>query len=315
MEPLIDATTTIHEISRTLKKIEPDRALRQLYGHLSTHCYIIRDHASRTKEGVGANNPPVLPMMDRLESMVAKQAVYSLLRTSATAPHAYLKGLNKYWSILKNDTEMARISFARSSLDFGALSDQQEQFFDFLEEWEEKCAAQFPEDPSLWPKDDSLSINRQREPPYAVSNAAQSLHKALIASKNCTCQPTHDFGARLCMGTHRKPELIQDFNFDMFLSLEQQWQEAHIRTVKEAAVKFAADKSLPLPKAVEKQMRVRRLCESIEASLPSIKWNYSWERLIYALVEQRAFCFLLLLNDKLTLCPCFCRKSKRQPRD
>ena len=270
MELLIDATTTVHEISRTLKKIEPDRTLRQLYGHLSTHCYIIHDHASRTKEGVGANNPPVLPMLDRLESIVTKQVVYSLLGTSATTPHACLKELNKHWGILKNDTEMARINFARSSLNFGALSDQQEQFFDFLEDWEEKYAAQFPEDSSLWPKGDSLSINRQREPPYAVSNAAQSLHKALVASKNCTCQPTHDFGARLCMGTHRKPEFIQDFNFDMFLSLEQQWQEAHIRTVKEATVKFAADNSLPLPKALEKQMRVRKLCESIEASLPSI---------------------------------------------
>jgi len=99
---------------------------------------------------------------------------------------------------------------------------------------------------------------------------AGALFKALMASKNCTCQPTHEFGARLCLGTYRKPDLDkdidEDFDFDMYLSMRQDWQEVHVHTTRETVVQFVNDEGLrPQKKKPEyKPMRVKRLCEQVQ---------------------------------------------------
>jgi hypothetical protein len=133
----------------------------------------------------------------------------------------------------------------------------------------------YPEDPSEWTVDDFAPQRKIREPPYEVWNAAQAVFKALAACRGCICHPVHEFGARLCLSTYRKPYVGTDvgidddmFDFDMFISMMQEWHETCVHTAKEAVVQFTIDDDIsqtqPKKKGpVNKPMKVKRLCEPI----------------------------------------------------
>src|SRR5262249_17194631 len=97
------------------------------------------------------------------------------------------------------------------------------------------------------------------EPSYAVWKAAQSIFDALLDCEKCTCPDQHEFGAKLSLGTYRKPikkhirnpyqnpnrkargddNASDELDFDIFLSMEQDWHEVRIKTVKERIVRWA----------------------------------------------------------------------------
>jgi hypothetical protein len=111
------------------------------------------------------------------------------------------------------------------------------------------------------------------EPTYAVWGAAQSIFKAMVACMNHPCTPAHDLGARLCLGTYRKPKLdldvvMDEVDFNMFLSTQQDWHEVIVHTTSGRQVKVVFDESHnPSPEVkcapVVKTMKVKNLCEQI----------------------------------------------------
>ncbi|KAH9228667.1 hypothetical protein K456DRAFT_803222 [Colletotrichum gloeosporioides 23] len=123
--------------------------------------------------------------------------------------------------------------------------------------------------------EDPTTEHKIRELPYTVCAAAQSMFDALLACKTCKCKHSHDFQARLRLGTHRHPILGADpdleVDFDTFLSAEQDWQEVHIKTIedprKHKVVRFSVngdtEESRSQPVFARDQSRVKRLCKHI----------------------------------------------------
>ncbi|KAG5761208.1 hypothetical protein H9Q72_010684 [Fusarium xylarioides] len=109
--------------------------------------------------------------------------------------------------------------------------------------------------------------------PSGVSNAAQSMFEAMVACTNCPCTPEHDFGARLCLGTHRKPETTlgaedeEIIDFDMFLSPQYHWQEVRVhasRNIVDQVVTDTASGSQSQQNRTEaKALRIEQLCKAI----------------------------------------------------
>ncbi|OCK74584.1 subtilisin-like protein [Lepidopterella palustris CBS 459.81] len=271
MALLLETARIIREIAKLLKNDDKDRELKHFYSRLMAHCLMVRDHANRIKAAIALDNELILRILALFESIVTTHVLREL---SAFPVSSYfrLRALCQHWDKMRDQNDSIKLEFVKQCLNFGLASEQRDEFLESLENWEDDLTTQYPEDPSQWSKDDFGPQRKSRsEPSYAVWNAAQSLFKALMASKNCTCQPTHEFGARLCLGTYRKPDLDedidQDFDFDMYLSTQQDWQEVHVHTVKEAVVQFAVNDEELRPQKKKlgyKLMEVKKLCEPIE---------------------------------------------------
>ncbi|KAH7417505.1 hypothetical protein BKA64DRAFT_658063 [Cadophora sp. MPI-SDFR-AT-0126] len=257
---LLDATRVFREIAKLLKPKEGDRELKHFCSRLMAHCFMARDHISRVKGILSQNHPLVVQLLIILESRITET-----VSTHQNTPYTRLCALIQHWNSIQVESEGTKIQTAKSFVNFGLHSEHRDEFLECLEMWEDDLIRQYPEDTSQWSKDDMvLKSTNGREPSYAVWNAAQSLFKALTAHKNCTCQPTHDFRARLGLNTYRKADLgdntDEDFDFDMFLSMQHDWQEVHVHTVKDRVVRFDGD----MPKKLNyTPMKVKHLCEPV----------------------------------------------------
>lgn len=268
---LLDTSGTVREIIKLLKNNEAKKELKHFYIRFIAHCVIVTDQANRIKAALRPDNELIVRILVQFESIVTKH-VLKESSISPVLPYPRLWALNQHWNRLRNCDNSAKLGFIRHCLNFGQFSEQHNEFFESLDKWEDDLTAQYPEDPSQWSKDDFTPEKmRGSEPSYAVWNAAQSLFKALIASKNCTCEPTHEFGARLCLGTYRKPGDDTDVDnfcdFDMFLSMKQDWHEVHVHTVNERIVRFALNNEQQHSRGKNHgspAKRVRKLCEPIK---------------------------------------------------
>ncbi|KAK1240172.1 hypothetical protein MKX08_007614 [Trichoderma sp. CBMAI-0020] len=128
------------------------------------------------------------------------------------------------------------------------------------------------------------------EPSYAICKAAQSIFDALLDCKGCSCPSQHEFGAKLELGTYRRPnkkinkkplvksirnrirnprgdgDAAGDLDFDIFLSMERDWYEVRVQTFKEPGVGsgFPAEVASPHVSSTEnRDGRVERLCRPI----------------------------------------------------
>ncbi|PMD37409.1 subtilisin-like protein [Hyaloscypha variabilis F] len=299
---LLDTSLTIREIANFLKADEPDREQRHFYIHLMSHCLMIRDHTNRIKTSVKQKNELIVHILLRFESVVTNH-VLEELSTCQVSSYSRLRALNLHWNKIQNENDKIKLEFARKCLNFGQSPDQHDELVECLEKWENDVIAQYPEDRSQWSKDDFVPQKESwSEPSYAVWGAAQSLFKALIDSKKCTCSPEHEISARLCLGTYRKSDpnkddLDDDFDFDMFLSMKQAWQEVHVHTTKERVVQFALDdevKHLQRRKQQSPripQMRVTSLCEPMEKiqKMASLRLEFKVEKgRLFKLRSERA---------------------------
>ncbi|KAH8777847.1 hypothetical protein F5883DRAFT_696801 [Diaporthe sp. PMI_573] len=156
-------------------------------------------------------------------------------------------------------------------MDVGAIQD----LLDLLVTWEANVNAQYPDDCS-WPAEDYAPQEHIQDPPFAVWKAAQVVFNVLSSSQDCICDPAHDYGARLRLGTYRKPNSDDDddnedeVSFDMFLSAMQDWQEVRVHSARERAIQFAVmEAEATTAKAVSKRakniqrLNIQCLCEPI----------------------------------------------------
>jgi hypothetical protein len=212
--------------------------------------------------------------LDKLGSTVTSH-ILGLCEKSANAlPSGVgLRALNRRWDETRKQNDNGeKLRLITLCLNFGATPEERNEFVQSLAMWEENVLARYPEDPSQWTADDFAPQKKIREPSYAVRNAAQSVYKALVACKNCPCAPAHEFGARLRLGTYRKPCLGDDADidvepdFDMFLSMMEGWHEVRVHTAKETVVQWAVDgeaQQSQIKKMGPKIMKVKNLCEPI----------------------------------------------------
>jgi hypothetical protein len=120
------------------------------------------------------------------------------------------------------------------------------------------------------------------EPSRAIWKTAQSLFDALVGCKVCPCHQRCAFGAKLELGTYRKPEnpdtmashpklhrartskaakqrkTNEGLDLDMFVSMEQDWHEFRVHAIEDRAVRFAHADEEAEPVQLRKLLTVGR---------------------------------------------------------
>ncbi|KAI0875182.1 pfs domain-containing protein [Hypoxylon argillaceum] len=271
------AYRTVQDIATFLRASEEDAELKVFYADLRAYCVIIRDHWGRINKGaVEINRQLQTRLLERLDCIVAANVLTTLqVPTFDETLGGKLRMLSSYWDEAnKKGNEAAKLEIIRSCLDFGATPEERDEFIRSLAMSEEEIIKIYPEDSSEWITEDITSQRTIREPPYAVRTAAKSVFNALTACQGCLCNPMHDFSARICLGTYRKPDLgpqanvNEELDFDLFLSMMEEWYEARVHTAREKVVQFVVrDGGSPAgfrkTDRVVKPMRVKKLCEPI----------------------------------------------------
>ncbi|KAM6523164.1 hypothetical protein FSOLCH5_003783 [Fusarium solani] len=196
----------LKQISRTLWRGEHDPQLRGFYAELHAYFTIICYHLKRISSShvtidKGVHNR----LLDCIKSIFTR----NLLRLSSDAR---LRRLDEVRDDLADNG--AKVEALQLYLDFGATQIERDDFLESLSALEKELETRYPEDMSQWAPEDFGPLIKINEPSYAVWNAAQSIFKALVACKDCVCTPTHDFGARLCLGTHRKLDYLDPDDLD-----------------------------------------------------------------------------------------------------
>ncbi|KAH8707020.1 ankyrin repeat-containing domain protein [Phaeosphaeriaceae sp. PMI808] len=268
MDLFMKSTETIREIAKFIKGIEKIKEHNHFYSRLMVHCVVVRDHVGGIKTSTDPSNSIILQILDQFESIITSNVQSNISGLLLSATHPRLRALNDHWERIRDRSERAKFEFIKETLDFRLNSNQHIKFLNNLKNCEDMLMTQIPDDRSEWQTDDFVLRRKgAREPSFAVWNAAQSLFKALVAANNCTCHTTHDYHAILCLGTYRTPDLEEDFDFDMFLALENHRQETRIHTFKRSVVRpvvrFAVNSETEPPQGI--MISVPELCRSINA--------------------------------------------------
>ncbi|RYP00369.1 hypothetical protein DL766_010475 [Monosporascus sp. MC13-8B] len=267
MVDLVLATSkSILQIAKLLKGRQTSRELKKFYGHLMVHCIFVSDHVNRIRSALGPDNELIVRILDVFESLIASKATYG----EATHMHPRQHALNKHRDSLRHQSIDVKLEYAEQCLKVGQPPELRfgQGFDESFDMWEEDVIAKYPKDGSQWSMDDRPPPNKRRaEPSYVMCSAAQSLFKALTGSTKCECNPTHELDARLCLGTYRKPDIDDTNDFNMFLSVQQDWQEVHVHTVRDSVVRFVVNDEMHprhKKKLDYKPMVVKKLCEQIQ---------------------------------------------------
>lgn len=222
------------------------------------HCLFVADHVNRIKPALGTRDDFFTRILDLFESLIADRTTSAPIQA-----HPRQRALNRRWEILRSQEQGARLEFVDQCLNVtqspGLLSVR--EIDETFNQWEEDVVAVYPDDAEC-----PSPTKGRDEPSYRVWSAAQSLFKALSGSTKCGCAPEHKVDATLGLGTYRKSDLDDTNDFDIFLSLQQDWQEAHVQTVRNNVVRFFVDGEAPPPQRTTlnyKPMLVTKLCQQI----------------------------------------------------
>ncbi|KID95967.1 Peptidase S8/S53, subtilisin/kexin/sedolisin, partial [Metarhizium majus ARSEF 297] len=216
------------KISDLIATEDPVLATRGSYRRLQAWCVIVAKEILRVKSFIQPNLAILSELMGWLESLVKQSAISDLADLSISENHPRLVALCQ-WTRSHNQLKSTdKFEMACQWLDRES-EDNKIQVEITLQRVYETFQAKYPEDSLEWMYEEHTSRRQRFQPAYSVPKAAQSVYQGLLAAASCTCHPAHRYGARLFLATHRKcDQFAQDLKFDMFLSLDGNWQEAHV---------------------------------------------------------------------------------------
>ncbi|KAM0259351.1 hypothetical protein ACHAQJ_003383 [Trichoderma viride] len=197
-----------------------------------------------------------------------------------------LKALSLHWSDMRAQTYDEKVEFVGRWLKLRSSEDHLNRVDKGLEECAELLEKQQPDDAFKRSAYEFLSTGNY-EPSYVVWKAAQALFDALQKCKGCSCSKQHEFGAKLELGTYRRPvegDTTGKIHFEMFLSMEHDWHEVSVQTVKERVVGFAIDGHAIPSREARQLKRVETLCKSINRTR-----SKAWQRLVLKLTSGQLF--------------------------
>ncbi|WQF81022.1 Putative peptidase S8/S53 domain, peptidase S8, subtilisin, Asp-active [Colletotrichum destructivum] len=276
------AYTTFQEIAQVLRTSEKNVQLKIFYASLTAYCVIIRNHTSRIGQAsVGSDNELITRTLCLLDSTIVLDP-----STAEASTGARIRTLIRHWGdVRKLEDTTAKLQLIQPCLSFGKTAEECNDFLLSLATCEEELATRYPENSLAWMAEDFAPQKKIKEPSYAVWKAAQSMFNALVSCNNCPCEPAHEFGARLRLGTYRQPtgtacdmaiDAGQDFN--MFLSMKKEWHEARVHMAKESVVRFgdgAAQLRRKIIRPKVQPSKVKSLCEPITKIMTM--WAYRLE--------------------------------------
>lgn len=261
---------TLQDVSKFLRLRQQNAELRLFHADLKAYCALLCGHWNFvTKTILGpAPSDLILRASELLESIMTPSFV-----VRGERPASRLHTLNRSWNELPDD--ISKMEFIQSALDLGSTLQQRNQFIASLSTLEKDIRSSYSQDRQ--DRDEIASTRNIREPSYAVSTAASSIFKALVACRDCPCRPSHEFCARLCLGTYRNSSATcngdsddeDDLSFDMLLSMERYLHEARVRAARAKAVQWDLDSpsqqhsKAKAARPKPKPMKIKRLCEPL----------------------------------------------------
>ncbi|KAM0355743.1 hypothetical protein ACHAPU_000129, partial [Fusarium lateritium] len=262
----------IYQIAKHLRLCEQDEDLKAFYAKVIVYCTIIESRLISIGEDL-------ISLSDDRLSVLLLKPLKQLLTTHffSLSIDIWPRELSKTNEKIQNIKDSAtRLDVIRESLDFGTTAQTRHAVERSLDLCEEELREAYPDGSTQWPPDDLAPQLKISEPSYAVWNAANSISRAISACIDCPCTPVHEFGARLCLGTYRKPKSDaaldedDDIDFNMFLSMKRDWQEVLVRTAKERRVQVMVEGEQDPPKVVARvrSQKVKTLCEPIGKAGP-----------------------------------------------
>lgn len=277
------ALEAILEIARDLRTCADNGELRLFYADLMAYCVLINNHLSRiTRAGKRLS-------CDLVDSITVRLG--AILISSGNVEDR-LRDLKARWGEVRTKDSMIKAQFIGSTLAFGDSPEQRAALIDFLASWETSVQSQYPMERFSWTAEDVAPQQKTGEPSFSVWDSAQAVFKAMTSCQNCTCRPEHDFGARLCIGTYRKSGADSDtedkVDFDMFLSVAQDWQEVRVHAAKERAIQFDIDGQAPPRQPRISSARVKHLCVPISRAkrMMTVKLKVTQGRLLWLPSER-----------------------------
>ncbi|SPN99566.1 uncharacterized protein DNG_02418 [Cephalotrichum gorgonifer] len=239
---------------------EVDKEAGIFYRHLRYHCLRFQDYILRTRQTSSETNSLLVNQtLLHLSSLVPKSNLHhEPLRLDVT-PEARLRALNSNWADIRKDNDSVKIEFVRLWLMLGASEDVHRVVDDALESCADSLEKQQQPDYSVKKSAETVDLDIG-EPSYVVWKTAQSIFDALTHCRGCSCHTEHGLGAKLELGTYRKPEKKVDktpavrstrgsvrasrgncnttggLDFDLFLSMDQDhdWNEVRVQTARKA---------------------------------------------------------------------------------
>ncbi|RSL44894.1 hypothetical protein CEP53_011007 [Fusarium sp. AF-6] len=282
---LLDAVGTILQMAKIARINETNEEVRVFYSHLSWNCFRLQEQLTSARQTPSClNGDLVRQALGHLGSLVPESCLEEIL-TYPVPPKLRLKMLSLHWDEARRRHDQPEIDFVHCWLRPGLSEEQRHEVDKALESCADELERQLPERHSLRPVHRHASPE-VTEPPYAVCKAAKSIYDALVNCKGCSCPDQHDFKAKLELGTYRSPAKKQaikparrrirrgrgeddasgGIELDMFLSMERDWHEFRVQTVKERVVRFdppVDDTSCRGSNMVEQYAKVERLCRPI----------------------------------------------------
>ncbi|KAE8168390.1 hypothetical protein BDV40DRAFT_294931 [Aspergillus tamarii] len=257
---LLKTLALFQEIADGLASEEEDHEFAAIYRYLHGNAMLMVERIRGIKNFGRSENAIANMTLNRFSSLMQDRSVQE-----QHTPWPGLTELHHNWSILVSWEE--RLRYLRSHLHFDSKH-RWNELVTFLEECVNSLDAPVPyelEEPQA-------RFRKPREPPRFVGPEAKMVFHALtVSSKSCTCNPCHDYAARLKLATYRARGDIDDkCVFDLLLSsTESFWQETHIHATppqKKAKVTIAIHEQhqKPRKKRGSHRVPVSRLCDHIK---------------------------------------------------
>lgn len=237
LDLLFTSLNTIKEITDFLGTDEIEPGSRTFFLTLNGRCTIICSQAAPMTPVPKAERVTIArTILGRLDSLL-DLGLLPATKTSRSSSFQSLRALNKLWASYGQDEKSCQLQRIKNYLHFGSPKEQFELLAD-LRRCEDIFMLESSEDYTS-----SLDIpvrKRRSEPSCASLFAARSLFHVLETSGRCSC---HTYGARLCIETHRDSDLDEEYDFNLFLEIDERWQEAHFLAVgkSQSSARFVAE--------------------------------------------------------------------------
>jgi len=303
---LLETSRSLLEIAQVAWKQETDDEERIFYSHLQFHCLRFVDQIN---DSIQTRSPLdekyAATILSLFGSLVGEADIQELPSYSVSSDFR-LKALNLHWGEMRCHDDERKLDFIRRWLKLEAPIRQ--KIDSSLEQVGDGLTASRPaQDPPSRPIDSFTPLMPIPEPSYAVGRTAQSIFDALIACKACNCNQPHEFAAKLSLGTYRVPtgnsqrptgkrvrnlkrkvhvdnSMNGELDFDMFLSMAQDWHEVKIKTEKETRIRWTEDDNNGQGAGGEAKKTILGLCHKIAESK-----RKTLQRLVLKLTRGRLF--------------------------
>jgi nucleoside phosphorylase len=279
---LLKTSESVMEMASIARINDANEEARIFYSHLASYCIRLRDFSVRARQTSSRiNGRLVNQALVHLGSIVSESCLQQLPSNPATLEF-HLGMLNLYWSEARKQSDEMRLEFTGRWLTPGEQPDEVDRA---LESCADELDKQLQDQVSKkWAE--KFPFLDTVEPSYAICKAAQSIFDALLDCKGCSCPSQHEFGAKLELGTYRRPnkkplvkstrkrirnprgddDVAGELDIDIFLSMERDWHEIRVQIVKELGGCFNLPGEVASPRVSsikDGYARVERLCSPI----------------------------------------------------